>query len=339
MSEQSRPVAGEHYPATWSHFLKWFPDDAACARYLERLRWPDGFACPRCGVIGEAYRSTRARLMCSSCGHQASVTAGTIFDKTRTPLTVWFAAAWYVTSQKHGTSALGLQRTLGLGSYQTAWTLMHRFRRAMVRPNREPLRGTVEIDEAYVALGDRDDTYEPNALRPKRKTDQLRVVIAAEVLSPKGIGRIRVRRIASFAREHVEPFVQECIDPSALIHTDGSLLYAFLDREGYRHQRTVVQDLNQRRLGSLPVVNRVASLLKRWLLGTHHGAIQPRQLDHYLDEFVFRFNRRTSTSRGLLFYRLITQSCQSGPITYRHVVDGNRAQPSHSEGLELAGYP
>ncbi len=275
--------------------------------------------------------------MCSACGHQASVTAGTIFDKTRTPLSVWFAAAWYVTSQKHGASALGLQRTLGLGSYQTAWTLLHRFRRAMVRPNREPLCGRVEVDEAYVALGDPQDS-EPDALKLRRKTDQLRVVIAAEVLSPAGIGRIRVRRIGSFAREYVEPFVRECIDRSATIQTDGSLLYAFLGREGYRHERTVMQDLKQRRLGNLPAVNRVVSLLKRWLLGTHHGAIQPSQLDHYLDEFVFRFNPRSSSSRGLLFYRLLTQSCQSAPITYRHIVDRNQ-KPTDSAGLELAGYP
>jgi hypothetical protein len=211
----------------------------------------------------------------------------------RTPLTVWFAAAWYVTSQKHGTSALGLQRTLGLGSYQTAWTLMHRFRRAMVRPNRERLQGTVEIDEAYVARGDREVPFVPKSLSGKRETGQLSVVMAAEVLSPKGIGRIRLRRIPAAAREYVEPFIRECVDRSALIQTDGSLLYAFLDHEGYRHRRTIVQDLAGRRLGSLPAVNRVASLLKRWLLGTHHGAVQPRQLDHYLDEFVFRFNRRS----------------------------------------------
>ncbi len=324
MSELSQPVAGRDYPATWSQFLKWYPDDAACARYLERLRWPGGFACPRCGVLGEPYRSTRGRLMCSSCDYQASVTAGTIFDKTRTPLTVWFAAAWYVISQKHGTSALGLQRTLGLGSYQTAWTLMHRFRRAMVRPNRERLHGTVEIDEAYLALGDRELPFVPKTLSGKRETGQLSIVMAAEVLSPKGIGRIRLRRIPAAAREHVEPFIQECVDRSVLIHTDGSLLYAFLDREGYQHERTIVQDLAGRRLGSLPAVNRVASLLKRWLLGTHHGAVQPRQLDHYLDEFVFRFNRRSSLSRGLLFYRLLTQACQCGPVTYHDVAHGHR---------------
>jgi transposase-like protein len=321
MLDARKPVAGEEYPGTWSQFLEWFPDDAACARYLERLRWPGGFACPGCGVVAQPYRASRLRLMCVDCGHQASVTAGTIFDKTRTPLRVWFAAAWYITSQKHGMSALGLQRVLGLGSYQTAWTLMHRFRRAMVRPDRERLRGTVQVDEAYVALGDREFPFVPKSLSRKRETGKLLVVMAAEILEPTGIGRIRLRRIPAAAQVHVEPFIEASVDPSALVHTDGSLLYSFLDRQGYQHKRTIVQDVRSRPIASLPAVNRVASLLQRWLLGTHHGAVQPRQLDHYLDEFVFRFNRRSSRSRGMLFYRLLEQAVQSGPITYRDIVD------------------
>jgi transposase-like protein len=321
MQEQAQPLAGEDYPGTWSQFLEWFPDDAACARYLERLRWRGAFACPGCGVLAEPYRASRGRLMCTACGHQASVSAGTIFDKTRTPLTVWFAAAWYVTSQKHGVSALGLQRVLGLGSYQTAWTLMHRFRRAMVRPERERLGGTVQVDETYVALGDREFPFVPKSLSRKRETGKLLVVMAVEMLEPTGIGRIRLRRIPAAAQVHVQPFIEASVDPSALVHTDGSMLYSFLDRAGYQHKRTIVQDVRSRPIASLPAVNRVASLLQRWLLGTHHGAVQPGQLDHYLDEFVFRFNRRRSRSRGLLFYRLLEQAVQSGPITYRDIVD------------------
>lgn len=319
MEEARKPAAGTDYPATWSQFLRWFGDDAACARYLERLRWPTGFACAACGVLGEPYRASRGRLMCRACGHQGSVTAGTIFDKTRTPLTVWFAAIWYVTSQKHGVSALGLQRLLGLGSYQTAWTILHRLRRAMVRRERERLRGVVEVDEVYVELGDRQHPFVRKSLSGKRETGQLLVAIAAEVLEPKGIGRVRLRRIPSASQEHVQPFVEESIEPSAKVHTDGSLLYGFLEKGGYAHQRTVVR-VGGKMLGSLPVVNRVASLLKRWLLGTHHGALQPAQLDHYLEEFAFRFNRRTSRSRGLLFYRLLEQSVRHEPVTYRDVV-------------------
>lgn len=323
MDEARTPVAGTDYPATWSQFLDWFGDDAACARYLERLRWPMGFACAACGVVGEPYRATRGRLMCRACSHQGSVTAGTIFDKTRTPLKVWFAAIWYLTSQKHGVSALGLQRVLGLGSYQTAWTILHRLRRAMVRPERERLRGMVEVDEVYVDLGDRED--DRKRLKGKGETTQLIVAVAAEVLEPKGIGRIRLRRIETASQEHVQPFVEESIEPPAQVHTDGSWAYRFLEEKGYVHQRTVVQG-GGKLIASLPVVNRVASLLKRWLLGTHHGAIQPSQLDHYLEEFTFRFNRRTSRSRGLLFYRLLEQSARHAPVTYRDVVDLGRSR-------------
>jgi hypothetical protein len=326
VAEPSKPTADKHYPATWRQFLNWFPDDEACARYLESLRWPEGFRCPSCALAGEPYHTTRGRLTCRSCGFQASVTAGTIFDKTRTPLTVWFGAAWYVTSQKQGASALGLQRTLGLGSYQTAWTMMHRFRRAMVRPNRERLQGTVEVDETYVDLGDRVSTSASNRLSRHGKTPKQRVVVAAEVVLPKGIGRIRLRRVPAFSQEYVEPFIRENVAPGSLIRSDGSTIYARLEREGYHHHRTIVVDVSsgrQRRAGELPVANRVASLLHRWLLGTHHGAVQPVQLDHYLDEFAFRFNRRLSRSRGLLFYRLMTQACQTEPVTYANVVSRN----------------
>ena len=143
------PIPSKDYPQNWNDFLDWFRTEEACQKYLERLRWGGGFVCPQCGNIGEAYRASRTRLMCRACQHQSTVTAGTIFDKTRTPLRVWLAAAWYLTNQKQGVSALGLQRVLGLGSYQTAWTMLHRFRRAMVRPGREQLNGLVEVDESY----------------------------------------------------------------------------------------------------------------------------------------------------------------------------------------------
>ena len=150
----AHPKAGVDYPSGWSELLAWFPDEAACRSFLERLRWPLGFACPVCGVLDAPWRQSRGRLTCRSCKWETSVTAGTIFEKTRTPLTVWFAAAWYVTNQKTGASALGLQRVLGLGSYQTAWLMLHKLRRAMVRPGREPLAGVVEVDETFVGSGE-----------------------------------------------------------------------------------------------------------------------------------------------------------------------------------------
>jgi len=147
--------SGQDYPRTWNEFLDWFATEEACLAFLERLRWPDGFVCPRCTHAGDVYRASRTRLVCRACQYQGSVTSGTIFDKTRTPLRVWLAAAWYLTNQKRGVSALGLQRVLGLGSYQTAWTMLHRFRRAMVRPGRDRLKGLVEVDETYLAITDR----------------------------------------------------------------------------------------------------------------------------------------------------------------------------------------
>ncbi len=323
------PVAGKDYPRNWREFLDWFASEEACLAYLEKLRWPDDFVCPACGVVGEPYRSSRTRLMCRSCAHQASVTAGTIFDKTRTPLRVWLAAAWYVTNQKLGVSALGLKRVLGLGSYQTAWTMLHRFRRAMVRPERELLNGEVEVDETYLAISDRDKPLSSEGR--KSNTSKILVAIAVEIHQPKGFGRIRLRRIENESDACVVPFVQENIEPGANVRTDGSAAYRSLSKIGFEHNRQVMLGAKSPAHVTMPGVHRVASLVKRWILGTHHGSVQPEHLDAYLDEFVFRFNRRTATSRGLLFYRLMQQAVVTAPVTYQNVVKTGLSSPSRSE--------
>lgn len=312
------PIAGKDYPQTWDAFLDWFPTEEACLAYLEGLRWPRGFECPACSNAGVPYRASRTRLMCSACSHQTSLTAGTIFSKTRTPLRVWLAAAWYLTNQKQGVSALGLQRVLGLGSYQTAWTMLHRFRRAMVRPEREKLKGIVEVDETWLAIGDREKPVSP--LGRKSNTTKILVVIAVEMLQPKGFGRIRLRRIERDSDAYVIPFVQESIDAEAQIRTDGTAAYRALKSLGFEHEKIVMSGSEIPAHVSMAGVHRVAALIKRWILGTHHGSIQPDQLDHYLDEFVFRFNRRNSRSRGMLFYRLLQQAMQTPPVTYNDVI-------------------
>ncbi|TCK33302.1 transposase-like zinc ribbon protein [Paraburkholderia sp. BL8N3] len=320
MSEsQPTPTAGVDYPRTWSQFEEWFSTEDDCARYLERLRWPGGFVCPSCRTKGEPYRSSRARLICRACRHPGTVTSGTILDKTRTPLKIWLAAAWHITSQKSGMSALGLQRVLGFGSYQTAWTILHRFRRAMVRPGRERLQGIVEVDQCYLAIRDRRDT--PVGKGTKGLTTKAIVVIAVEISMPKGFGRIRLQRIEAESGANIVPFVREVVEPGSVLRTDGAVIYRDL-REEYQHERTVVKTRMPDAIPAhipLPGVHCVASLLKRWLLGTHQGAVKPTQLEHYLDEFVFRFNRRTSRSRGLVFYRLLEQAVQADPITYRQI--------------------
>ena len=337
----AKPIAGKDYPATWSEFEDWFASEESCAAYLEQLRWPRGFVCPACGIADEPARTSRGRLCCSACRFQCSVTAGTIFDKTRTPLRVWFAAAWYITSQKQGISALGLQRVLGLTSYETAWAMLHRFRRAMVRPGRDLLTGTVEVDESFLALQRR--TGKPRKTRSSKahNTDHLvPVAIAVEVLEPKGFGRIRVRRIEEPTIEALEPFVHDNIEPVATVRTDGSAVYRHLARDGVDHDLRVQLGSSKPAHTTLPGVHRVASLLKRWLLGTHHGAVDPKHVDYYLDEFVFRFNRRTSRSRGMLFYRLLEQAAISAPVTYSHITDNQPGQHRHlhrQTAAELSG--
>jgi hypothetical protein len=262
--------------------------------------------------------------MCKNRSHQSTVTAGTIFDKTRTPLRVWLAGAWYLTNQKHGVSALGLQRVLGLGGCETAWTMLHRFRRAMVRPDREQLKGVVEVDETYLSISDRaaplPENQRKRRKRRKNRTHQVLVVMAVELLQPKGFGRIRLRRIDNDSAEQVVPFVQTSIEPGAQVRTDGSAAYRALKDLGLDHQRTVMLGSEVPAHVSMAGVHRVAALIKRWILGTHHGSVQPAHLDAYLDEFVFRFNRRTSASRGMLFYRLLQQAVVTDPVTYESVV-------------------
>lgn len=255
--------------------------------------------------------------MCRKCKFQASVTAGSLFDKTRTELRVWFAAIWYVTNQKQGVSALGLQRVLGLGSYETAWTMLHRLRRAMVRPDRDLLHGEVEVDESYLALTDRKHPISPKGR--KSNTTKAMVAIAVEVL-PKGFGRIRVQRLDRGTQDSLQSFIMETIKAGAKVHTDGSGAYRRIRDLGFEHEVTVHLGSALPAHQSMPGVHRVAALLQRWMMGTHHGAVQPNQLDYYLDEFVFRFNRRTSRSRGLLFYRLLQQAAVTCPVTYGDVV-------------------
>ena len=241
---------------------------------------------------------------CRGCGYQASVTAGTLFHDTHKPLRLWFDAIWYVTSQKSGVSALGLQRVLGLGSYHTAWNWLHKLRRAMVRPGRDRLNGTVEVDEIFIG-GER------SGKRGRGAEGKALVVIAAQE-AENGIGRVRMRRVSDAAGDSLEPAVWEMVEPGSVVRTDGWRGYNGLTELGYKHQVMNKQpDLGD---NLLPLVNRVASLLQRWLLGTHQGAVQHSHLEYYLDEYTFRFNRRNSKSRGLLFYRLLSQAIDLDPV-------------------------
>ena len=283
-------------------FERRFGSDEACREYLFSLRWPEGFVCSQCGGQ-RAWQTSRGLWLCGGCRHQASVTAGTVFQDSHIPLTIWFRAMWYVTSQKHGISALGLQRVLGLGSYRTSWALLHKLRRAMVRPGRERLRGVVEVDETYWG-GEEEGVM-------GRETQAKALIAVAAEEHGKGIGRVRLRRIVMADRKNLHGFIGDSIEPGSTVRTDG--WNAYLELTGYVHDRQV-QRRQAEGLHLLPRVHRVVSLLKRWLLGTHQGAISHAYLDDYLSEFTFRFNRRTSKSRGKLFYRLAQQAVAIDPI-------------------------
>jgi transposase-like protein len=253
-------------------------------------------------------------LRCRSCARQTSITAGTLFEGTRKPLRLWFQALWYVTNQKHGVSALGLQRVLGLGSYETAWTWLHKIRRAMVRPSRDRLTGEVEVDETFLGGADFDTDG--------RATEKSLIVIAAEIRG-RGTGRIRMGRVEDASIESLIPFVQGAVSEGAIVRTDGWTAYHRLARCGYKHQPISLRASRLPAHVVMPRVHRVASLLDRWWLGTYHGAISEAHLDYYLDEFTFRFNRRTSRARGLLFYRLLQQAVQVDPTPYALLRGGN----------------
>lgn len=299
--ERSHPVGGQDYPRTFQEFRAWFPDDASCREYLARLRWPDGFCCPGCGC-GESWRTGRGLWMCAGCGLKTSVTAGTVFHRSHTPLSTWFAAIWFVTSQKNGVSAQGLQDALGFGSYETAWAWLHKLRRAMVRPDRELLSGVVELDQSY--LGGRSSG------KLGASSDKAPITIAVERTERGRLGRVRLELADKVGGLDMIDFAGEVIAAGTVVRTDGARMFTRLAGKGYTHQPTPgnrADDLD----AVMPGPHLVSSLLKRWTAGTLHHRVSRQHLPYYLDEFTFRFNRRTSRARGLLFYRLLQQAADT----------------------------
>lgn len=311
------PRPGVDYPRTLQELLIWFPDEQACLGYLERLRWGDGFVCPCCGTVDGGWWAVRRGLRkCAVCHHETSVTAGTIFHGSRLPLTSWFAAIWYVVNQKQGVSALGLQHVLEFGSYQTAWAWLHKLRRAMVLPGRELLSGVVEVDESYVGA-------RRTGAGGRRAAGKAIVAIAVE--GDQVPERVRMRRIPNVTKDTLTDFVLDNVARCSEVRTDGWQGYFDIGRYRFSHVVTNVSASGDPAHVALPHVHLVSSLLQRWILGTHQGAISHAQLDYYLDEFTFRFNRRRARHRGLLFYRLLEGALAAGPHPYATLIARGQA--------------
>jgi transposase-like protein len=295
---------GLAYPRTFQEFRDWFPNDDACVSYLEGLRWPEGFVCPACGGTTGWRIAQRRMWMCTTCQRKTSVTAGTIFHRSHTPISTWFAAAWFVTSTKNGVSALALQQQLGFGSYETAWAWLHKLRRTMVRPDRDRLSGVVELDETFVggiSVG-----------KQGASTDKVPVQLAVERVGKNKLGRVRFALADAPGSLSLVEFACATITPGSTIHTDGARMLRRLGERGYTHKYTTVYN-SPDKAAELPGVHMVASLLKRWLIGTLHYRVSDKHLEYYLDEYAFRFNRRNSKARGMLFYRLLQQAVATDP--------------------------
>jgi transposase-like protein/predicted RNA-binding Zn-ribbon protein involved in translation (DUF1610 family) len=294
----------EDYPTTLIELEQRFSTDEACREYLEALRWPEGFFCPRCQST-RYWKKSSGLYECRQCGYKASVISGTIFQDTKKPLTLWFRAIWHVTSQKYGANALGIQRIMGFGSYRTAWSWLHKLRRAMIRPGRDRLSGTVQVDETFVG-------GPKSGKRGRGAEGKQLVLIAAQEDGLDRIGRIRLTVIPDASADSINTALTQMVEPGSLIKTDGWSGYTEVNTLGYSHE--IIRPESDVGEDLLPACHRVAGLCKRWLLGTFQGSLRGKNLQYFLDEYTFRFNRRTSISRGKLFYRLIQQALMIEPV-------------------------
>jgi len=292
-------------------FMRRFRTEKDCLEYLMEYRWANGFTCPHC-KNPKGWTMKRGLFHCSSCQKQTSVTAGTVLHNTRIPLQSWFLAMWFICTQKKGVSAADLQTELGLGCYKSAWLMMQKLRQAMVRLEREKLQNEAEVDETYLGATEAN-------VRGRELIEKALIVIAVE-LNGRKIERIRLRHIPDASANSLCGFITDCVEADAVIHTDAWKGYSPLEKAGYKHQITSIKGDERVALECFPNVHLVASLLKRWVLSTYQGRVEHKHLQHYLDEFVFRFNRRKSKHVGKIFHSLVEQLFTHQAKTYDEIV-------------------
>jgi transposase-like protein len=305
------------FPRSLREFQTQFATDDACRNYLARCRWPDGFICPRCGQRKAYVIGSPQLWQCAGCRHQTSVTAGTILHRTKTALTVWFWAAYLMTTDKRGLSALLLQRQLGLGNYETAWMMLHKFRRAMVNVSREPLRGQVEVDDTWIG-------GTQAGLRGSRQLKGRKAALALTAVEKRGkaSGRVRMEVIPDFKAVTLLAFLKKHVAPGATVYTDGLKSFSGLEAAGYRHIARIQPSPGDLRKGAksvVPLADRAIGNLQQWLIGTYHG-VSKDQLQVYLDEFVFRHNRRKQPMAA--FQTLLGLGTAKAPTPYLQIRGG-----------------
>jgi transposase-like protein len=297
------------YPQNQIEFEQMFTTEKQCLDYLKELRFQNGYSCPKCNHA-EYWQNNRGLMVCKCCKYELSITSGTIFHKSKLSLVVIYRVLWWMVAQKNGVSASGLQRILGLGSYRTAWTWLHKFRRLMVFPGREKLSGKIEVDETFVG-------GKKSGKRGRGSEGKSLVVIAIELME-KGTGRLRLSLVPDASKKSLGKFISTNIKTGSTLITDGWKGYKDLSNKGYKH---IIEEKTKELDGEkiLHNVHRIAALLKRWLLGTHQNYIGEQYLSYYLDEYTFRYNRRKSNTRGLLFRRLIEQGVSHVPVDYKRI--------------------
>jgi transposase-like protein len=303
----------ELYPKDFQEFLLQFKTEDDCWDYIFQMKWPVGFICPHCN--GSKYWLTNDKTIhCSICQSETTVTSGTIFHKTRKPLLLWFHIMWWIVAQKTGASANNLKDFMGFGSYETAWAWLHKLRRAMVRPMRDKLTGEVEVDETYIG-----GIEKGNKNKGRGAETKILVLVATECIG-KQIGRVRFEIIDEASTENLSSFIEDNIQEGSTVITDGWSGYNYLTNSSkYKHEKKIISGSGKQAHELLPHVHLVDSLVKRWINGTHQGNISTKHLQYYLDEFAFRFNRKLSTYRGKLFFRLMQQAVETQPITLHEI--------------------
>jgi len=302
----------EDFPMNQVEFEKRFNTEQACIDYLAKMKWPDGFCCRHCGH--RAYwLSAKHLYICTRCESPHSLTSGTVMHGTKKPLTFWFKAMWWFTTRKSGVNAVNLKDLLGLGSYQTAWAWLHKLRRCTIRQGREPLSGNVEVDEFFIG------GQKPG--KRGRGANGKVIVLTAVEKQGKKFGRIRLQVVPDCSGDVLEQFVCSNVVPGSRVVSDGWKGYNFLSQGNYTYHKIIASKINDKS-SVLPGVHRIASLVKRLILGTFQGRFGPEHLQSYLDEYVFRFNRRTSRNIGKKFMRIAQQVTSSTKVIYKQIVNG-----------------